>query len=139
MRPRLAVVDTNVVVAALITSRADSPTSLILDGMLAASFPYLLSTELVAEYLEVLSRPRISDLHGLSPKQLDIILTTIVANGIYKTPVSPASAAPDPGDDHLWALAQSEPDCVLVTGDRLLVDSPPGGVSVISPREFLER
>jgi hypothetical protein len=49
MIQRLAVVDTNVVVEGLLTKDPAAPTARILDGMLAGSFPFILSVVLLAE------------------------------------------------------------------------------------------
>lgn len=51
------VVDTNVVVAGLITGDQASPVARVLDGMLAARWPFALSEPLIAEYDRVLRRP----------------------------------------------------------------------------------
>lgn len=136
MRVRAAVLDTNVVVAGILTSQPTSPTARIVDGMLAARFPFLLSMELLSEYREVLLRPAIQRLHGLGPDQVDRILTEIVANAAIREPGS-AAAAPEPGDQHLWNLLACKPGAVLVTGDQLLLRDPPAAASVISPAAFI--
>lgn len=138
MKPRVAVVDTNVVVAALVTSDVDSPTARILDGMLKGALTFLLSTELVAEYIAVLSRPRLKALHGLESEEIDTIMSAIAANGIFRSPSPFASDAPDPGDQHLWALLATEQGAVLITGDEALQSAPPPSSSVLSPRQFVE-
>ena len=56
--PPVAVIDTNVVVSALLTGEPVSPTAVVLDDMLRGRFAYPLSLELLAEYREVLLRPR---------------------------------------------------------------------------------
>ena len=76
------VVDTNVVVAGLISQTADSPVCRMLDGMLTGRFVFLLSVDLLDEYRRVLLRPTIQDLHGLSTEQVDTILTVLTANAI---------------------------------------------------------
>ena len=131
-----AVVDTNVVVAGLITSAVDSPVARVLDGMLAGAFSFLVSTELLDEYREVLFRPKISGLHGLSETQVDRILGEIIANAMLRSAV-PGANAPDRGDDHLWALLQSSPGAVLVTGDKRLLENPPSFGSVVTAADYL--
>jgi len=64
------------------------------------------------------------------------VLTELVANARWREPASELQA-PDPGDNHLWALL-AERGVVLVTGDRLLLESPPAPASVLSARSFLE-
>ncbi len=131
------VIDTNVVVAALLTADASSPPARILDRMLAGRFPYLLSPALLAEYRAVLLRPAIATRHGLVAEEIDQLLEELTAGAVWREPAA-GPTAPDPGDDHLWALVGSHPGAWLVTGDRLLLDQPPIGVIVITPRQFLE-
>src|SRR5262245_2385861 len=65
MTSSVAIIDTNVVVSGLLAGHSASPPAVILDGMLRARFTYLLSLEVLAEYREVLLRPRIQRRHGL--------------------------------------------------------------------------
>jgi putative PIN family toxin of toxin-antitoxin system len=136
MKYSAAVIDTNVVVAGLLTGNAESPTARILDGMREAAFRFLLSTALLAEYREVLLRKKIRALHALSEAGVDVILTVIAANAIIREPEA-QTGAPDPKDNHLWALLQSEANTVLVTGDRALTINPPPKSDVLQPREFV--
>ena len=137
MKYSAAVIDTNVVVAGLLTGTVDSPTAEIIDGMCNGMFPFLLSTALVAEYRHVLLRRKMRALHGLNEREVDILLTTLAANAIVREP-EPRTGAPDAGDDHLWSLVQSEPNRVLVTGDRALAQNPPRMGSVLAPRQFID-
>ena len=133
------VIDTNVVVAGLIGSAPDSPVRRVLDGMLAGTFRFVLSPDLLAEYRRVLLRPAIRARHGLSTDQVDIVLTAIAANAQVREPAArTVPGAPDRGDDHLWRLLQAMPGLTLVTGDRLLVEQPPQFASVVSPRAALD-
>ncbi|MGH8556661.1 MAG: putative toxin-antitoxin system toxin component, PIN family, partial [Methylococcales bacterium] len=100
----LAVIDTNVVVSGLLTKNEAATVCKILDGMLEASFCFLLSTDLLNEYNRVLKRPKIRTLHGLSHEEIDRVLTEIASNAIWCNPDPDADPAPDPGDNHLWAL-----------------------------------
>ena len=136
MTANVAVIDTNVVVAALLTGDSLSPPAQILDGMLGGLFPYLLSPALLVEYREVLLRPAICSRHGLSTEEVDQLLEELVAGAIWREPAT-GLPAPDPGDDHLWALAGCHPGTFLITGDRLLLDNPHSGSKVLSPRQFL--
>ena len=94
MKYYAAVIDTNVVVAGVLTGRADSPTAQILDGMCNGAFPFLLSTALLAEYREVFLRKKIRALHGLGQRDIDILLTAVAANAIVREPEL-RSGAPD--------------------------------------------
>ncbi len=133
------VVDTNVVVAGLISRLAESPVCQILDGMLTGRHPFVLSSDLLDEYRRVLLRPAIQALHGLSADRVDALLTTIAANAVIREPVAGQTLeAPDRGDDHLWQLLAAVPGAVLITGDRTLLEQPPDFASVVSPRTFIE-
>ena len=57
MKPHALIVDTNVVIAGLLSSGKDSPVSRILDAMLDGRLLFLLSPALLAEYRQVLLRP----------------------------------------------------------------------------------
>ena len=135
----VAAVDTNVVAAAaLMASRPDSPVARVLDGMLAARFPFVLSEALLAEYRVVLARPKLRGLHGLRVEELESLLVEIVRHAIVLEPVS-APPAPDPGDQMLWNLLAVRLDLVLVSGDRALqLDEGMSG-RVLSPAQFFER
>ena len=82
----LAIADTNIVVAGLLTSRDDSPVARVLDGMLAATFPFAVSEALLAEYGTVLRRPSLRAAHGLTPAEIDIILVQLAQHGVVLAP-----------------------------------------------------
>lgn len=135
---RPAVVDTNVVVSGILTARRESPTARIVDAMLNGGFRFLISVELLAEYREVLLRPKISRRHGLSPSEVDIILADIAAAGAVIEVEPPPAGSGKGGDDHLWRILARDASAVLVTGDRELFDRKAGSRKVMSPRKFLE-
>ena len=137
MQAKLLIVDTNIVVAGLLTSDQASPPARILDAMLGGRLFYLLSPGLLEEYSVVLRRPRIAARHRLADSEIDSLLTELVANSIWRE-VGAAASAPDPGDDHLWALLAAESGSVLVTGDELLLKKPPKRATVISARHCVE-
>jgi len=132
-----AVIDTNVVVSGVLTRLAISPTARILDGMLTGRFRYLLSIELLAEYRQVLLRPKIRRRHRLSEAEVDVLLTEIAANGIVLELEGSGRERRRRGDEHLWELLAAG-DSVLVTGDQKLIDEPAGGARVMSARDFAD-
>ena len=134
MTPRLFIVDTNVPVAGLISSRPASPTVRVLDAMLEGRLLYLLSPALLREYRLVLVRTKLARVHGLGEAEIDRLLTELTSNAVWRDPSPDAmESAPDPGDEHVWALLAGEPAAILVTGDRLLLEHPRSGSSVITP------
>lgn len=133
------IIDTNILVAGLLTSHTDSPVARILDDMLGAAFPFVLSEALLAEYRSVLVRPRLCRLHGLSEAEIDTILMDIARHAIVLTPdrTAATTSAPDLGDQFLWDLLASRGDLVLVTGDKLLLQDEAMQRWVISPQIFV--
>ena len=137
MPPNVCVVDTNIVVSAVVGADSNSPPARILDAMLDGALLYLMSSDLLDEYSSVLRRPGLVRLHGRTDDDIDQLLASLVSSAIWREPAVPGDA-PDPGDNHLWALLVTYPQAQLVTGDRLLPDSPPSGASVVSPRHFVD-
>ena len=132
------IVDTNVVVAGLLTVHEASPVARILDGMLIAAFPFVVSEALLAEYRTVLVRPGLRKLHGLTVAEVEVILTDLAQHAIVLAPVV-APPAPDPGDQLLWELLAAKADLLLVTGDKLLLRDAGMQGRVISPQAFVAR
>lgn len=130
------IIDTNIVVAGLITRDINSPVAQILDGMLTGRFIFGLSPTLLFEYRAVSNRPKIKAIHNLSIAEIDLLLTELTANAVWREPLAEVSA-PDPGDNHLWSLLAHLPQSILVTGDKLLLDNPPESVKVITAVEAL--
>ena len=131
------IVDTNVVVAGLLTGNDTSPVARILDGMLMAAFPFVVSEALLAEYRTVLVRPGLRKLHGLTVAEVETLLTDIAQHAIVLAPVA-APPAPDPGDQLLWELLAARADLLLVTGDKALQRDAGMQPRVISPQSFVE-
>ena len=132
------VVDTNIVVAGLLTGRSDSPVARVLDAMLSAQFRYVISTALLAEYLEVLGRPALRKLHGLTHAEIDTLVTTLAEHAILIAPGS-GPPAPDPGDQHVWDLLAADAALVLVTGDKRLLNALPRHATVITAQTLVAR
>ena len=133
------IIDTNVVVAGLLASHAESPVVRILDGMLRASFRFVVSEALLAEYRSVWLRPKLLKLHRLTALEVDVVLTDLARHAIVLPVPLPIAAplAPDPGDQFLWNLLTSREDLLLVTGDRLLLQAGPLQKRVMAPQTFV--
>ena len=135
MTPLVFVVDTNVVVSALIGSDSKAPPAQVLDATLDGSLLYLMSGDLLAEYASVLLRPRLVRHHGRSEAEIDRLLAELTANAIWREATA-GDTAPDANDSHLWALLASWAGSRLITGDRLLVDNASAHRPVLTPRDF---
>ena len=129
------IIDTNVVVAGFPLDQERSPVVRILDDMLDGSFPFVVSDALIAEYQDVLMRPRLRTLHGLTALEVEAIVADIARHAIVVAPAA-GPAAPDPGDQLLWDLLATRTDCVLVTCDKLLLEDARMRGRVVSPQTF---
>lgn len=138
MNQRPFIMDTNVLVAGLITQSPASPTARMVDAMLDGILSFLMSPALLDEYRAVLLRPKLRRAHGLTESQVDALLSDIVANAIWLEPPSdPMQSAPDVNDQHLWDLLAHVPKAILITGDQLLLEQPRTGNSILSPASGL--
>lgn len=137
MSRQVVIVDTNVVVAGLLTGNATSPGARILDGMLAAAFPFVVSEALLAEYRAVPVRPVLRKLHGLTVTEVEALLTDIAQHAIVLAS-GVGSPAPDADDQLLWDLLAARADLLLVTGDKALKRDAAMQARVLSPQAFIE-
>ncbi len=71
MSPPVFIVDTNVVVAGMLTDSRQSPVAQALDAMLAGTLIFLMSPALLDEYRAALLRPKLAKLHGLTEAKID--------------------------------------------------------------------
>lgn len=138
MSRRAVIVDTNVVVAGLLMGNDVSPAARILDGMVAAAFPFVVSEALLAEYRTAVVQPKLRKLHGLTITEVETILIEIAQHAIVLNPqASAAPPAPDPGDQLLRDLLTTRADLLLVTGDNQLLQDAGMLGRVISPQVFV--
>jgi len=128
-----AVIDTNVLVSAFWTKNRESPTVRILDAVLAHAFTPLYSSEIIAEYREVLNRSQF----GFDADGIEKLLNAIVVYGEPVDPVDSEEVFPDPDDKVFYcvALAKTDEDAKLVTGN---VRHYPRSAFVLTPVEFCD-
>lgn len=135
------IVDTNVVVAGLVTADPASPVARVLDGMLAAAFPFAVSETLLGEYRTVLLRPGLRKLHALSVDEIELLLTDLAQHAIVLEPAADCDVlprAPDAGDQFLWNLLAGRPRLVLIAGDKRLLQDRGMQGRTVSPRTFID-
>ena len=140
MSCQAVIVDTNVVVAGLLTVHDASPgladLARILDGMLAAAFPLVVSESLLAECHAVLVRPGMRRLHGLTVAEGEAPLTDTAQHVIALAPVA-AMSTPDSGDQLLLELPATRAVLLLLTGDIALQRNAGMQARVVSPQSFV--
>ena len=127
-----AVIDTNVIVASLLTRNHDSATARVMDAVYAGKITPLVCDEILAEYAEVLNRPRLK----LDTKKCDYILSLMADRASSLAPKHTTVPIPDEDDRIFFEITlagQDEYDAHLITGN--LKDYPEAAY-VVSPSEF---
>ena len=125
-----AVIDTNVIVSALITKRDDSPTRLILDYLFQGHIIPVFNDEILSEYYEVLSRKKFK----LSPILISTVLDVIQEIGKSGEQVHCEIDLPDPKDVVLYEVSLAEESSYLVTDN---IKHFPISPSIVTPSEMI--
>ena len=128
-----AVIETTVLVSAFWTLNRQSPTVRIADAITKDMFTPLYSSQMIAEYREVLSRSKF----GFSEEEVHSLVNHIVTHGELVEPTESAAHFPDPDDKVFFctALAANAENSLLVTGNAK--HYPPADF-VVSPTEFCD-
>jgi len=130
-----AVLDTNVLVSALISPGGSSARLLL--ALRSGAFELLASPLLLAELREVLGRNKFR--RYVSEAEADAYVELIRSEAVVRADPR-ASAEPlsaDPDDEYLIDLARDAQADALVTGDAHLLDLR-GIIPAMTPAEFLE-
>ncbi|HET8630101.1 MAG TPA: putative toxin-antitoxin system toxin component, PIN family [Thermomicrobiales bacterium] len=131
-----AVVDTNVLVSALI--RREGAVGPVLAYLKEGAFTLLYTDQLLAELISVLARPRIRDKYLAGRADVGAILLTIAREGESVVTSRTITVCRDARDNWLLEAAVAGRADAVVTGDRdLLVLHPFEGIPIITPTSFL--
>lgn len=134
-----AVVDTNVLISALI-SKKPSPPFQVYNFIKSENFLLITSPAILDELEDVISREEIIKLHQRTSKQIQKILTEIVETS-YIVPglVSVEVVKEDPDDDKFIAAALEGKADYIVSGDKPLLNIKEyHGIKIISPTDFVK-
>ena len=134
-----AVLDTNVVVSALI--RPGGPPGRILDRLVDGDFVLVLSPAMLDELGRTVRQPGVRKYVRLSDDELDSRLAQLetLADPVEGT-LALTVALRDPDDLMVLVTAVEGRADYIVTGDAdLLTLGACEGVAIVTPREFLER
>ena len=128
-----AVVDTNVIVSALITKNPDSPPRQVFRAMLTGDIIPLYHTDILAEYEEVLSRKKFH----LQIETIQTVLQAIREFGVEVVPRSTGEILIDMDDLAFYevAMEKRDDDAYLVTGNQKHY---PVRNFIVTPAEMLE-
>ena len=125
-----AVIDTNVLVSALITHNSSSATAKVVKMLTEGSFIPLYDKDIIKEYQEVLHRPKFKLVPGIA----DALISFIMENGIEVARATFLNEMPDEDDRVFYEVALSDEDSFLVTGNLKHYPQTP---QVISPANFI--
>lgn len=134
MARKYVVIDTNVLVSALITRNENSPTVQILRFLANGNIVPVYSEDIVKEYNEVLRRAKFK----LSESLIINLLKDIMDNGLKITELAEVTETmPDPNDIVFYAvtLSAQDKDAFLITGNGKHFPEKP---FVVTPSELVE-
>lgn len=125
-----AVIDTNVLVSALLASHADSATVMVMNAVINGEITPMYNKEILKEYEEVLSRKKFRFSKSLVRQYLKFFSSV----GITSERVHSTEVLPDPKDIVFYEVALSKEDAFLVTGNTKHFPKTP---IVVTPAEML--
>jgi len=111
-----AVIDTNVILSALLSKKSDTATVKVIKAVMDGRIISLLHDDILAEYEDVLYREKFH----LKPATIQIVLQAFRIYGIKVTPQKSDENFPDPDDLIFYevTLAKRDDDAYLVTGNQ---------------------
>ena len=126
-----AVIDTNVIVSALLSSEGNSNPTIVLRETLRGRITPIYNDEILDEYREVLSREKFH----LQKENVDTVINHVKRSGlkVERTKVLD-EVFPDPKDVVFYEVALSKDDAYLVTGN---IKHFPRKPFVVTPAEMV--
>ena len=130
-----AVIDTNVLVSALLSGNDDAATVQVVGRLLGGEIILIYSNEIIKEYREVLNRTKF----GFSPDVVGYLLSAVEQFGILVQPSPSGITLPDMKDLPFYEVVLEKrtenDDAYLVTGNTKHFPVKP---FVVTPRELLD-
>ena len=128
-----AVIDTNVLVSAMLSHRDDAATVKVLNAVLSGKITPLYHGDILSEYAEVLARPKFN----FSKSDIDIVISAIKSFGIEVFPQPTGEILIDMDDLIFYevAMEKQDDDAKLVTGN---LKHYPIKNFIITPAEMLK-
>ncbi len=125
-----AVIDTNVLVSALITKNPKAATAIVVRLLLDNGFVPMYDADIIAEYEDVLHRSKFPIL----PEVADALISFIIEHGTEASRVYFDESMPDEDDRVFYEVTLSKEDSFLVTGN---LKHYPKSPRVITPADFV--
>ena len=126
-----AVIDTNVLVSALITHNPEAATAKVVRLLFDHCFVPMYDADIITQYKEVLHREKFPIL----PDVADALISYIIEHGIEASRAVFAESMPDEDDRVFYEVSLSNEDSFLVTGNLKHYPTSP---HVITPAAFIE-
>lgn len=126
-----AVIDTNVFVSALWTKNEQAATFRVASLLQQGKFKALYNEEILAEYEDVLSRPKFN----FPKKAIAATIAYVREYGIHSNRIPYDEKMPDESDRVFYEVALSKENAYLVTGNQKHFPVTP---IVVTPTEMLE-
>ena len=127
-----AVIDTNVLVSALITKNPEAATAKVVRLLLEQDFIPMYDADIIAEYEDVLHRSKFP----IHKEMADALISFIIENGMESSRVNFTEQMPDEDDRVFYEVSLSREDSFLVTGNLKHYPTSP---HVITPADFAHK
>ncbi len=111
----LVVIDTNVLISALLSKHSDAATVQVLNAVFDGTIIPVFNDEILAEYDDVLHRPKFK----LPDANIRLLLDTIKTFGVFAEQLITNEILPDPKDLVFYevVMAKQDENAYLVTGN----------------------
>lgn len=129
-----AVIDTNILVSALITHNPNASTVKVLESLFLQRFIPLYNEDIIVEYEDVLHRRKFK----LTEDQIRLVIDFVKQNGIDSERFSYDGNMPDEDDRVFYEVALSEEDSFLVTGNLKHFPKTPKVITAAQMMEILD-
>ena len=129
----LVVIDTNILVSALLSKHNDASTVKVINALYSSQIIPLYNSEILEEYNEVLHRKKFH----FSENLIQLLIQSIRDNGISVERFTTGEKLPDPKDLVFYevCMAKREENSMLVTGNMKHFPKKP---FIVTPNELLD-
>lgn len=129
----LVVIDTNVIVSALLSKHKDAATVQVLEALFDRKIIPIYNDEILEEYTQVLHRQKFR----FSSDLINTVLSSINRHGIFVSQTITEENLPDPKDLVFYevCITKRDENSMLVTGNRKHFPVKP---FIVTPKELLE-